>query len=143
MMWKIRAYALMGFVAAITACMAQPIALGPAAGAGPVVCDTGCTVAWQRAQFWIAKHSTMKVQSVSDVLVQTYNPTGSASAYGFTATREPLPDGKYRIVLQAVCSNEMIPCDVLSDDLEAAFNYYVATGRDVIAETGKSFSSIQ
>jgi len=124
------------------ACAGPPLDLGPAASAGPVVCDTGCKVAWERTQFWIAKHSPMKIQTATDVLVTTYNPTGN-NAYGFTATREPLAGGQYRITIKAFCQDVLTPCNPRNEEVVAAFNYYVATGRDVITESGKKFNSLQ
>lgn len=113
----------------------QPLELGPAVDAGPVTCDTGCKVAWQRSQFWIAKHSLMKIQTATDVLVQTYNPTKATDqTYGFTVTREPMGGEKYRITLETSCANQYNGCSPIADDVKAAFYYYVATGVDVLAD---------
>lgn len=122
-------------------CAGATLDLGPAAFAGPVVCDTGCKVAWERAQYWIVTHSMMKVQTATDVIVTTYNP--SSGRYGFTATREPIAGGQYRITIAPSCYVGFSGCNPDREDLVAAFNYYVQTGRDVIAESGKRFNSIQ
>lgn len=126
----------------LAACAAPPLQLGPAASAGPVVCDTNCKVAWERAQLWIVKHSKMKVQTATDVLVQTYNPESMKSEYGFTATREPVSNGQYRITLAAYCADPLIGCNPRPEDVVAAFNYYVATGKDVLAEMSARFPAI-
>lgn len=128
--------------ASVTACTARPIDLGPAASAGPVVCDTNCKVAWERAQLWINKHSTRKIQTATDVIVQTYNPESGTGRFGFTAVKEPTGDGKYRITLEAVCGESLIGCDPRPEDVVAAFNHYVATGRDVLTESGKRYTAI-
>lgn len=138
----LQTFLLVIFSAAVLACVPPPMELGPAANAGPVICDTGCAESWQRAQFWINKHSKMKIQTATDVLVQTFNPSSGAIQYGFTASREPLGGGKYRITLEAVCADLMKMCNPRTEDVVAAFNYYVATGRDVLAESGTRFNAI-
>jgi hypothetical protein len=117
---------------AVACVHATPLSLGPATGTGPVVCDSGCASEWQRAQLWVAKHSRWKIQTATDVLLQTYNPSGYEPTYGFTATKEPLVGGKYRISLAMDCGNPL-GCDSRREDIQAAFYYYVATGNDVLA----------
>jgi hypothetical protein len=111
------------------ACVPHSLSLGPAAGAGPVTCDTNCKAVWERAQYWVATHAGMKIQTVTDVLIQTYNP-GEDPSYGFIVTKQPL-DGSYRIVIQSMCQS-LFGCGTKSADVESAFYYYVATGKDVL-----------
>lgn len=117
-----------------------PVMLGNAANAGPVTCDTNCTTSWERAQLWLVKHSRWKVQTATDVLIQTYNPPDNDPSYGFTATREPVGGGRYTITLALHCAN-FIRCDPAKPDVVAAFNHYVATGEDVLA-TAKHGSAV-
>jgi hypothetical protein len=125
----------------IAGCLgAHPVALGAAANAGPVTCDTNCTTAWERTQLWMVKHSRWKVQTATDVLVQTYNPPDNDPSYGFTATKEPIGGGRYTIALQLHCAN-FIRCDPARSDVLAAFNHYVATGEDVLL-TAKHGSAV-
>lgn len=119
---------------------ATPVMLGPAANAGPVTCDTNCTTSWERAQLWLAKHSRWKIQTATDVMIQTYNPPEHDTSYGFTATREPLGGGRYTITLTLHCAN-FIRCDPKESDVVSAFNYYVATGEDILA-TAKHGSAV-
>jgi len=81
---------------------------------------------------WIVKHSKWKIQTATDVLIETYNPTGDDPSYGFTATKEPIGSGQYTIKLGLDCGN-MLGCDPRQADIVAAFNYYVASGTDVLA----------
>lgn len=37
-------------------------------------CQSDCRYEWQQAQFWLQKHSDMRIQIVSDTLIETYNP---------------------------------------------------------------------
>ena len=43
--------------------------------------------AWGRVNSFIARYSTMKIQTASDYIIQTYNPTDKFNAYGYTANR--------------------------------------------------------
>jgi hypothetical protein len=45
--------------------------------------------AWGRAQSFIGKYSSMKLQIVSDYNLQTYNPTGAEVQYGYSVTKTP------------------------------------------------------
>jgi hypothetical protein len=116
--------------------------LGPAATAGPVTCDTSCAVNWQRAQFWIVKHSAWKVQTATDVIIETFNPTTSSSTYGFTVAREPLPGAKYRITIEPHCMYALTLCSPDTDDLKAAFYHYVATGTDILSGHEDEYTGI-
>ncbi|HKN65977.1 MAG TPA: hypothetical protein VJW73_06850, partial [Gemmatimonadaceae bacterium] len=93
---------------------------------------TDCKGDWERAQLWIVKHSKWKIQTATDVLVETYNPSEYDPSFGFTATKEPLGNGRYKISLNAKCAN-FLGCDPREADVVAAFNHYVATGLDVLA----------
>ena len=125
-----------------TACLkAHPVELGAAAGAGPVTCDSNCTMAWERAQFWVAKHGAWKIQSATNILIQTYNPPEHDTRYGISVMKEPLEGGRYTIKLALYCAN-WIRCDPRAADVAAAFNHYVATGVDIL-DTAKHGSAIK
>src|SRR5690242_18680637 len=47
--------------------------------------------AWGRANLYLANNSTMKIQTASDYLLETYNPT-SVGRIGFSITRSPIKD---------------------------------------------------
>jgi hypothetical protein len=58
--------------------------------------------AWGRAQTFVAQHSTMKIQLLSDYVIETYNPVFDPQTdagfgtmimkYGYTITRNALGD---------------------------------------------------
>jgi hypothetical protein len=131
---------LAGLVIVLSACMASKLNLGPAAGAGPVTCDSGCAAEWERAQLWMVKHSRLKIQLATDVTIQTYNPPDNSTYFGFTAIKEAVSEGKHRITLTTVCEN-LISCLSRPEDVKAAFYHYVATGTDVLE--GRSAGGIR
>jgi hypothetical protein len=47
--------------------------------------------AWGRANLYLSNNSSMKVQTASDYLLETYNPT-SVGRIGFSITRSPVKD---------------------------------------------------
>src|SRR5947208_2710492 len=95
------------FVAAyvVAACVPTPLQLGPAAGAQPIYCDTNCSVMWERAQVWFTNHSRWKIQNATDVMIETYNPTGYSATYGLRAVKEPSASGAHFITLTLACGN--------------------------------------
>ena len=108
-------------------------ALEPARGMpSEVRCTDPCTDEWQRAQFWIATYSEWKIQTATDVLIQTFNSVDSSVSRGFTVTREPVGGGEYVIRLGQGCDN-FLGCGSATDlEVEQAFLYYVQTGEDLI-----------
>jgi hypothetical protein len=112
-------------------------ALVPARSIGPsVVCDSGCKVEWQRAQLWLARHSVMKIQTATDVLLQTYNTDATDnSGYSFSVTKEPTDGSRYRVSIEIAChTGKWTGCDPKPDDVRDAFVYYVKTGKDLLDE---------
>jgi len=88
----------------------------------PVCVDTqDCKVKWDAAQLWIVKNAGYKLQTVTDVLLQTYNPTGSTTDIGVQATKEPMGSGHYQIVVKVWCDN-MFGCFPNALDATLAFN---------------------
>jgi hypothetical protein len=108
-------------------------ALAPAASIGTSVeCDSGCKIEWQRAQLWLAKHASTKVQTATDVLLQTYNPPEQHAVYGFSIMKEPIGGDRYKISPNVVCGN-FIGCSPKAIDVRNALLYYVKTGDDLLA----------
>ena len=109
-------------------------ALVPAAMIGTSVpCDsTTCKEDWERAQLWIVKHSRWKIQTTTDVLIETYNPVGYEPSYGFTVVREPAGGGSYSISMTMTCGN-MFGCSPKPVEVQEAFYYYVARGIDLLS----------
>ncbi|HEY4216183.1 MAG TPA: hypothetical protein VGM67_03540 [Gemmatimonadaceae bacterium] len=127
-------------VLALAACVPlKPLMLGPAAGAPPVTCDTDCNKDWDRARFWVVKHSQLKIETANDVLVETYSPADAAPSYGFSVIKDPAGAGRFTIRLSMHCGTPL-GCDPSQSDIAAAFNYFVATTEDVLdnIEHGKA-----
>lgn len=71
----------------------------------------------------------MKIQLVTDTLIETYNPL--VPGYGFRVLKVPKGDGKYAFELLAVYNNtgKMFNyCGIEPDDLRVVFNYFLNTG---------------
>ncbi len=111
-------------------------ALAPAANIGDsVTCQNECKAEWQRAQLWLAKHSKWKIQTATDVLIQTFNPTQYDPSYGFSVMKEPVGSGTYVIRMELFCGN-LFGCDPKPLDVKKALFYYVKTGVDLLQGQG-------
>ncbi len=62
--------------------------------------------AWGRAQSFIATHSSMKLQLVTDYILQTYNPTGWGD-YGYYVTKTPAGD-KVQITIRGLAGVDTV-----------------------------------
>lgn len=115
--------------------------LAPAENIGnSVECSKGCKDEWNRAQFWIAKHSKLKIQTMSDVMIDTYNAINQDTVFQFTITREPMGNDNYSIVMNLRCGN-YIGCHMDPTYVKRAFYYYVKHGKDLLRDEGP-FSAI-
>ena len=73
----------------------------------------------------------MKIQTSTDVLIDTYNPTSNmGSTYGFSVMKEPIGNDSYKITLVATCSGMF--CSPKPDEVRKSFYYYLNTGKDVL-----------
>lgn len=109
--------------------------------AGPVLSDSAhAALHWQRAQAWVAKHSRMKIQTATDILIETHNVTNNYAWWSFHVMREPVPGG-YRVTMGCQCGN-MFGCDPSRERLEKAFYHYVETGEDVL-DAGEAGEGVQ
>lgn len=62
--------------------------------------------AWTRVQVFIAKHSGMKIQTSTEFLIETYNPT--RGSVGYKATRAPATGGKVELSVMAFASGDFM-----------------------------------
>lgn len=114
---------------------AMMTALLPAAYINEVICEGDeCKQYWERAQAWIAVHSKWKIQTATDVLIQTYNPTTYDLTYSFTVLKEALPNGKYRIIMSPYFAS-LAGCSPKPEDVKRAFFHYVLYGEDLLARS--------
>ncbi len=110
-----------------------------------IVMQTPCTLemsaeegaaAWARAQSWIQRNSVMKIQTVSEYIVETYNlDCGHAAGTRYTAQRLPLNKETVQIQVNAYS------CWVgqeQTDTNQHVFAYFVKTGKLACNRDGKS-----
>jgi hypothetical protein len=97
---------------------------------GEFVGDSAATVtAWQRAEVWVTRHSETRVKVVSDNIIQNEKrKENEGSRYELTATREPIEDGMYRIVLEV--GGTCYGCVPKPKELQLLFADYLRTGID-------------
>ncbi|MFM0338867.1 hypothetical protein [Paraburkholderia fungorum] len=71
----------------------------------PLTCSgkAECDMWWQRAQTWVASHSTYKIEASTDTLIQTGGPGGGKRALAYQITRTLNPDGTATIGFAAHC----------------------------------------
>lgn len=101
--------------------------------------------AWGRAQSFVAQHANMKMQTVSDYVIETYNPR-ELGYYGFRIVKTPQRDGSFLIkvtclaksiellqVMSRVGAAASLDAKVHSDaaaagHIEKVAAYYIANG---------------
>jgi hypothetical protein len=73
----------------------------------PLVCKgkEQCKLYWERALFYVNKHSTYKIQTSNDSIIQTFSPTGSSPRVGYNISREPIGTDEYRLWVKVWCDN--------------------------------------
>ncbi|WP_296643152.1 hypothetical protein [Thiobacillus sp. 65-1402] len=87
-----------------------------------------CNVKWEAAQLWVVHNARYKIQTATNVLIETYNPADSSPYLAARVTKEPLGGGKYRMLVTVWCDN-WIGC--IPDQYEKAldFNRTVAAAK--------------
>jgi hypothetical protein len=81
--------------------------------------------AWGRAQSFVGRFSSMKLQTATDFVIQTYNPTNYNVAFGYYVTRTPV-GAEHQIDVQCVQGNPFSSGDGNTNAHIAAL--YIATG---------------
>ncbi|TAN06730.1 MAG: hypothetical protein EPN38_07685 [Rhodanobacteraceae bacterium] len=69
------------------------------------VSDADCKAKWDAAQLWIVHNAGYKLQTVTDVLLSTYNSVGGSPDIAVQVTKEPIGGGKYKILVSVSCDN--------------------------------------
>jgi len=85
------------------AALAEARAIDTTCAVGPE-----CDAKWEAAQLWIVKNAGFKMQTVTNVVLQTYGPSGDVSdstRIAVTATREPAGPQRSRIFVTVRCGN--------------------------------------
>lgn len=99
-----------------------------------VICDSDtCELYWERAQIWVINHCRKKVQTVTNVLIQTYGASmNEFPCRTYLITKEPIGLGQYEIKIGIGCNN-MFGCNPpTAEELRKAFKHYILTGEDVL-----------
>ncbi|RBW66333.1 hypothetical protein DS893_04750 [Vibrionales bacterium C3R12] len=77
----------------------------------PLLCTQNtCDKMWERGTFFISQNTGFKIQVHNNMIVETWNSTGSSTGLAFKMTKEPLPDGAYRIWTTSQCGHSLY-CD--------------------------------
>lgn len=85
--------------------------------------------AWGRAQSFVGQYSSMKLQTVSPYVIQTYNPTGKGPKlvnFGYNVTRAPMGD-KTQFTVQCFSDNMFQKKEAQQN--ASILAYYMATVR--------------
>jgi hypothetical protein len=96
----------------------------------PITCQAGadCDAKWSRAIGWIASNSHWKIQSQSNLLVQTYNSVDESPSPGFTVTKVATGQpGIYQIGFDGGCAN-LLGCIPTIAESRASFTAFVNAG---------------
>lgn len=71
------------------------------------VCETTkqCDVAWSAATSWVTEHCAMKLQTVTDSLLQTYNSPPDSPQLSCRVLKEKGPSGRSAVRISVGCAN--------------------------------------
>ncbi|MES1241775.1 MAG: SHOCT domain-containing protein [Acidobacteriota bacterium] len=67
--------------------------------------EADCKAKWEAAQLWIVHNSAFKLQTATDVLLETFSPGRSDARLAARVTKEPLGGGRYRLLVSLWCNN--------------------------------------
>jgi hypothetical protein len=100
-----RAISIVGFGMLVCACASSQVQQIPPPQ--PIICAVGadCDAKWSRAVAWIAANSTLKIQTQTEMVVQTAGPVRSEPTPAFTVTKVARGDGRYEIAFNGGCGN--------------------------------------
>jgi hypothetical protein len=103
----------------------------------PLTCSNKaeCDLWWQRAQSWVSSHSTYKIASATDSLIQTAGPDGGKRALAYQITRTANPDGTATIGFAAHCDGSL-GCKPNPWEAGADFKQYVRGSTNGAAQDG-------
>lgn len=87
--------------------------------------EADCKAKWEAAQLWVVHNAGFKIQTATDVLIETYNPGPSDAKVAARVTKEPLGGGKYKLVVFVWCNN-IFGC--VPNGWDAAINFNTVVG---------------
>lgn len=82
--------------------------------------------AWARAQSFVTRFSTMKLQSLTPHVIRTYDPTEATAGFGYYLRRIPRGD-RTKITVECMCNN-LMPSDQSVENAHI-LAYYMRTGK--------------
>lgn len=92
----------------LAGCATQPVDPAMlAASKEPLTCANKeqCDFYWQRAQAYVSKNSTYRIQSVTDTVLTTDGPIYGSTELAYHLTKVPNADGSAVIEVQIACDN--------------------------------------
>ena len=90
--------------------------------------EAECKVMWEAAQIWVAQHSRMKIQTATDVLIETYGGGANSATLAMRVLKVPQGGGVYRIEFDGGCNN-IFGCVPDKFEVGVAFNQAVAAAK--------------
>jgi hypothetical protein len=92
----------------------------------PVVCTRGpdCDAVWSRAAAWVVQHSSYKIQTANDSIIQTMGPTQYNPSPAYTITKTANAAGNYEVRLAGGCDN-IFSCIPSIEESRASFKQFV------------------
>jgi hypothetical protein len=106
-----------------------------------IFCSGSCELEMSRAEYWINKHSKLKIQRVTKNTIETYNPY-QGKQYGFMVMKEPIGSNQYKINVN-VSTYAPILEDISPKDTKKALIHYIKTGEDLATGFNGITSSIR
>jgi hypothetical protein len=79
-----------------------------------------CEAAWSAARNWVTSNCGMKIQSITDNFIQTYNSPESSVDLQCEVTKDPDPKGGYTLSIADGCAN---PFGCATDAHAAALDF--------------------
>ena len=66
-----------------------------------------CKAKWEAAQLWVVHNAGYKIQTVTDVFIETYStsPNDFSGILAASVTKEPLGNGSYKILIEIFCAH--------------------------------------
>jgi hypothetical protein len=84
-----------------------------------------CEAVWASARNWVINNCAMRIQTITDSFIQTYNSTPDSPDIACQVTKDPRPDGSYVLNIAVSCDN-IFGCVPKASDAELAFNRVVS-----------------
>ena len=64
-----------------------------------------CEAMWDAARDWVVSNCAMKIQTITDSYIDTYNPPPYSPSIACEVTKDPRPSGGYELHMRVWCNN--------------------------------------